>query len=214
MSVHICKVGVYNIEICSFRFQDGEGGDRPTSRTSQNQDGQGQDPKGVTSSTSGNVGQNRSKTTSAPTSPLKEKKGSFFGKVSKTLPMLTQMFLVPISLLMLNLHCSIPPYFDHVLHLPCKFSHLEGKSLNNSQELHSHCFPSLKLLCIILNSPFIFRIFSFHLFTREAKESIFCFVQIITFQHLCTIFCRLRFSRSLSECTRTCQVNSLLFALA
>lgn len=38
--------------------------------------------QGMTSSTSGTI-QNKSKTTSAPTSPLKEKKSSFFGKVYK-----------------------------------------------------------------------------------------------------------------------------------
>ena len=37
--------------------------------------------QGMSSSPSGSVFQNKSKTTSAPTSPLKEKKSSFFGKV-------------------------------------------------------------------------------------------------------------------------------------
>ena len=36
---------------------------------------------GMTGSSSGIMNQGKSKTTSAPTSPLKEKKGSFFGKV-------------------------------------------------------------------------------------------------------------------------------------
>ena len=40
------------------------------------------DPKsGMTGSNSGTMNQGKSKTTSAPTSPLKEKKASFFGKV-------------------------------------------------------------------------------------------------------------------------------------
>ena len=39
--------------------------------------------QGMSSSTSGTAFQGKSKTTSAPTSPLKEKKSSFFGKVSK-----------------------------------------------------------------------------------------------------------------------------------
>jgi len=38
--------------------------------------------QGMSSSTSGSAFQNKSKTTSAPTSPLKEKKSSFFGKAS------------------------------------------------------------------------------------------------------------------------------------
>ena len=37
--------------------------------------------QGMSSSPSGSAFQNKSKTTSAPTSPLKEKKSSFFGKV-------------------------------------------------------------------------------------------------------------------------------------
>ena len=39
--------------------------------------------QGMSSSTSGSAFQTKSKTTSAPTSPLKEKKSSFFGKVRK-----------------------------------------------------------------------------------------------------------------------------------
>lgn len=66
------------------RFQSGdagsEAGDGRSSSASQNPD---VDKSGMSGSASGNVGaQNKSKTTSAPTSPMKEKKASFFGKVS------------------------------------------------------------------------------------------------------------------------------------
>ena len=42
--------------------------------------------QGMSSSPSGSAFQNKSKTTSAPTSPLKEKKSSFFGKVRHKKP--------------------------------------------------------------------------------------------------------------------------------
>jgi hypothetical protein len=60
--------------------------------------------QGMSSSTSGSAFQNKSKTTSAPTSPLKEKKASFFGKVrhNKTqcllLGILSEKYLSQISI--------------------------------------------------------------------------------------------------------------------
>ena len=59
----------------------GNENEAPASRPGSQMEG-GQQPPGMSSSTSGNAIQSKSKTTSAPTSPLKEKKSSFFGKVN------------------------------------------------------------------------------------------------------------------------------------
>ena len=53
----------------------------PGNKTPGNQTPGNQNP-GMSSSTSGTMYQGKVRTTSAPTSPLKEKKASFFGKVS------------------------------------------------------------------------------------------------------------------------------------
>jgi hypothetical protein len=52
-------------------------GDRPGSRASQD----GSKAAGMSSSTSATLVPGKNRTISAPTSPLKEKKASFFGKV-------------------------------------------------------------------------------------------------------------------------------------
>ena len=55
--------------------------ENPGNKTPGNQTPGNQNP-GMSSSTSGTMYQGKVRTTSAPTSPLKEKKASFFGKVS------------------------------------------------------------------------------------------------------------------------------------
>ena len=77
-----------NIFPISFNFRAQEDNERPGSRSSsQMENPGGNNPTtpnnpSMSSSTSGTMYQGKVRTTSAPTSPLKEKKASFFGKVS------------------------------------------------------------------------------------------------------------------------------------
>ena len=55
--------------------------ENPGNKTPGNQTPGNQNNPGMSSSTSGTMYQGKVRTTSAPTSPLKEKKAGFFGKV-------------------------------------------------------------------------------------------------------------------------------------